>query len=46
MKKPAKITRTARCLSTNLDWQEEWIVCHFCGYNEPLRDFTENHQSH
>ena len=31
--------RCNRCLSTELDWQPEWIVCKHCGWSEPLYDF-------
>lgn len=37
-----KVYRCNRCLSTDLDWQEYWIVCRRCGYDEPLIDFPEN----
>jgi len=31
--------RCNRCLSTDLDWQPEWIICRHCGWSEPLYDF-------
>ena len=34
-----KINRCNRCLSTELEWQAEWIVCKRCGYDEPLHDY-------
>jgi hypothetical protein len=34
-----QVYRCNRCLSTDLDWQAEWIVCRHCGYAEPLYDF-------
>lgn len=34
-----KTHRCNRCLSVNLDWRPEWIVCKKCGWSEPLYDF-------
>ena len=34
-----KTYRCNRCLSVDLDWQPEWIVCKKCGWSEPLYDF-------
>lgn len=31
--------RCNRCLSTDIDWQPEWIVCRHCGWSEPLHDY-------
>ena len=31
--------RCNRCLSTEIDWQPEWIVCKKCGWTEPMYDF-------
>jgi len=31
--------RCNRCLSTQIDWQPEWIVCKSCGWSEPLHDY-------
>ncbi len=31
--------RCNRCLSVDLDWRSEWIVCRKCGWSEPLYDF-------
>ena len=34
-----QVYRCNRCLSTDIDWQPEWIVCKKCGWSEPLYDF-------
>ena len=31
--------RCNRCLSTDIDWKAEWIVCRHCGWDEPLHDY-------
>ncbi len=36
------VQRCNRCLSTNVHFGEEWIVCKDCAYNEPLYDFPDN----
>jgi len=34
-----QVYRCNRCLSVNIDWQPEWIVCRCCGWSEPLHDY-------
>ena len=34
-----QVCRCNRCLSIDIDWQPEWIVCKNCGWSEPLHDY-------
>lgn len=36
---PGNVRRCPRCLSTDIDWQTEWIICKYCGWSEPLHDY-------
>ena len=33
------VHRCPRCLSVDVDWQSEWIVCRCCDWSEPLHDY-------
>ncbi len=35
------VYRCNRCHSTNVIFSEDWIICQYCGYNEPRIDYPE-----